>query len=114
MDKCIIHKPVTQFQIIQLCMEFKEDMVALKTFAEMSRRKPSERMAEEWLSGLQVMKILKISRGTLQSYREKGTLPFTYINKKIYYRASDVEVLLKSNYKKPPLKGNSNHGTGHY
>jgi histidinol phosphatase-like enzyme len=100
MDKDHIHEGITQFQLIQICMDLKEEMVALKTFAKMAARKPSERMAEEWLNSRQVMSLLRIKKGTLQNLRDKKSLPFTNLNNKIYYKASDVNALLKSNYRK--------------
>jgi hypothetical protein len=94
------YEGITQFQLVQLCMNLKEEMVALKIFAKMSIRKPSERMAEEWLNSRHVMSLLKITKGTLQSLRDKGILPYTIICSKIYYKSDDVEAILKSNYRK--------------
>jgi hypothetical protein len=54
---------------------------------------------EQWLSNTEVCELLKISHRTLQSYRDNGTLPYSKIRRKCYYKASDVEILL--NQSKP-------------
>lgn len=111
MDNGGINKGITDLKIMQLCLGIKADIAEVKTLVKMSMRKPSERMTEEWLDGLQVMKILKITRGTLQSYRDEGTLNYTTFHNKFYYKASYIEGLLKSNYKKRPRKGKKHQGT---
>ena len=111
MEKNNTYEGITQFQLVQLCMDLKEEMVALKTFAKMSIRKSSERLEEEWLNCHNVLRMLNITRGTLQSLRDKGILPYSTIGGKFYYKVSDVEALLKSNYKKCPRKVNKHQGT---
>ena len=59
----------------------------------------------KWLSSEEVCHFLMISKRTLQSYRDRGTLPFAQIGRKIYYRSSDIDEYLdqhyiKSNYQK--------------
>jgi len=46
---------------------------------------------EKWLGNQEVCGLLKISLRTLQSYRDTGTLPFSQIGHKCYYKVSDVE-----------------------
>ena len=94
------YEGTTYFQLVKLCLELKDEMVALKTFAKMFSPRSSDRLSDEWINGQQVMRILHISKVTLQTYRDKGTLPFTTINGKIYYKLADVDALLKSNYRK--------------
>lgn len=53
---------------------------------------PSE--SEEWLDNEAVCKRLNISKRTLQTYRDVGSLPFSMIGHKCYYRPSDIEELL--------------------
>jgi len=43
---------------------------------------------------------LKISRRTLQEYRNNGMLPYYQLGGKILYKESDVEKLLEDNYRK--------------
>jgi excisionase family DNA binding protein len=60
----------------------------------------------EWLSNDDVCFLLRISKRTLQTYRDQGTLPFAQIGRKIYYKASDIEAYLESHYiKTKEMKG---------
>ncbi len=54
-------------------------------------------LKERWLDNQEVKQLLKISPRTLQSYRDKGILPFSKLGGKFFYRASDVEKLLEQN-----------------
>jgi hypothetical protein len=51
-----------------------------------------------WLDNQDVCKLLKISKRTLQSYRDKGILPFSQTGGKIYYKAADLQAHLQKNY----------------
>lgn len=55
-------------------------------------------LLEDWLDNQDVMKILHISPRTLQTLRSNGTLPFSRINGKIYYRRQDIQKILADNY----------------
>ena len=45
---------------------------------------------EPWLDNQQVCQLLNISKRTLQTLRGNGSLSYTQINHKIYYRSEDV------------------------
>lgn len=60
-------------------------------------------LSERWLDNQQVCQVLNISKRLLQMYRDDKLLPFSQINHKIYYKATDVEKFLSKNYK--PLIG---------
>jgi hypothetical protein len=111
MDNGDLYKDITEFKSMQLYAEIKADMAATMADLKMIKRKQSEGMKEELLNSQQVMKILKITKGTLQSYRNKGVLPFKRNRGKIYYKVSDMEALLKSNDKKCPRKVKKHQGT---
>lgn len=49
---------------------------------------------EKWLGNDDVCSLLQISKRTLQSYRDNGTLPYSQIGRKCYYRVSDIENLI--------------------
>jgi hypothetical protein len=53
---------------------------------------------EEWLDNQEVMHALHISPRTLQTLRSNGTLPFSRIGKKLYYRYQDIIKILSDNY----------------
>lgn len=51
---------------------------------------------EKWLDNQEVCLMLGISKRTLQSYKDKGLLPCSKLNRKNYYKLSDVQRLLTS------------------
>jgi hypothetical protein len=53
---------------------------------------------EDWLDNQDVMHLLHISPRTLQTLRTNGTLPFSRIGNKLFYRSSDIQRLLADNY----------------
>jgi hypothetical protein len=55
---------------------------------------------EDWMDNQEVMFALHVSLRTLQTLRSNGTLPYSRINNKIYYRRRDIERLLNENYSK--------------
>jgi hypothetical protein len=46
---------------------------------------------ENWMDNEAVCKLLTVSQRTLQSYRDNGTIPFSQIGHKCYYRSADIE-----------------------
>lgn len=48
----------------------------------------------EWLDNQDVCQILSISKRTLQTYRDNGTLAYTRIGYKMYYKADDVKRII--------------------
>jgi excisionase family DNA binding protein len=61
---------------------------------------PTNPLTELWLDIQETCTLLKISKRTLQSYRDNGILPFSQIGGKIYFRAQDIEEHLRSHYNK--------------
>ena len=51
---------------------------------------------EEWLDNQDVIQMLKISKRSLQTYRDSGKLPYYRIGSKILYRRSEIEASLES------------------
>jgi hypothetical protein len=63
-------------------------------------------LSNQVLSNNDVCSILRISKRTLQNYRNNNVLPFSQIGRKIYYRASDIEAYLEAHYiKTKEMKG---------
>ncbi|CAM3577145.1 helix-turn-helix domain-containing protein [Flavobacterium psychrophilum] len=52
---------------------------------------------KKWLKSKEVIELLKISPGTLQTLRINGTLTYTKIGGTFYYENTDIEKLLKTN-----------------
>jgi len=50
-----------------------------------------DKSLQRWLDNQDVCQILNISKRTLQTYRDNGTLAYTQINHKMYYKPEDVE-----------------------
>lgn len=63
---------------------------------------------EEWLDNQDVMQLLHICPRTLQTLRSNGTLPFSRIGNKLFYRRADIQQILKDNYTMFKLRGNGN------
>jgi hypothetical protein len=57
-------------------------------------RQHGDRDIGEWLDNQDVCLLLNISPRTLQTLRDNGTLAYTQINHKAYYKPSDVEKIL--------------------
>ena len=53
---------------------------------------------KNWMDNQDVCKILRISKRTLQVYREKGLIPFARIKHKIFYKPDDIQRFIESNY----------------
>ena len=54
---------------------------------------------EHFLTSKEVCERLYISPRTLQDYRDRGIIPYTQFAGKILYKASDLEKMLKDNYR---------------
>ena len=54
----------------------------------------SEKGMSKWLDNQDVCQTLSISPRTLQTFRDNGTLAYSQIQHKIYYKAEDVENML--------------------
>lgn len=70
----------------------------LKQLSESMKQKYGKKDLHSWLSSEEVCHMLNIKSRTLQTYRETGKLGFSQIGRKIFYRGSDVDKLLKENY----------------
>jgi len=57
-------------------------------------RQNGDRDISEWLDNQDVCLLLKISPRTLQTLRDNGTLAYTQISHKTYYKPADVEKIL--------------------
>ena len=58
----------------------------------------------DWLDNQDVMQALHVSCRILQTLRSNGTLPYSRINNKIYYRRQDIERILNDNYKMTKIR----------
>lgn len=74
--------------------EFKVEL--LEEIRELLNNK-SGAGSKKWLKSTDVMKLLKISPGTLQNLRINGTIPYTKIGGLIYYDAGEIERVMEKN-----------------
>lgn len=63
-----------------------------------SSRKPTLN-GESFYTDEELSKKLKISRRSLQDYRNEGRVPYVKLGGKILYRSSDIEKLLEEGYR---------------
>jgi hypothetical protein len=74
--------------------EFKNEMLGeIKQLMQ-----PGQGQSKQWLKGIEVRKLLKISPGTLQNLRINGTLRFTRIGSIMYYKQEDINKLLEGGH----------------
>ena len=83
---------------------FKQELVEeLKAVLSKSHHEP-----KRWLRSPEVRKMLAISPGTLQNLRINGTLPYSKVKGKFYYKVADIEQLLQDNYYNHNFKRDGN------
>ncbi len=55
---------------------------------------------ERYLTDKELSERLKISRRTLQDYRDEGRISYCYLGGKVLYRESDIQKMLDASYRK--------------
>jgi hypothetical protein len=80
----------------EVFQELKAELKAIRNRLDEKEKQPSE----TWLDNQDVLLLLKISKRTLQNYRDTGLISFSQVGNKIYYKLSDVEDLLSRHYNK--------------
>jgi len=84
----------------------KNELKALLELTENTTRKYTPIFKEEkWLDNQEVCLMMNITKRTLQTYKDKGMLPYSKLNRKNYYKLSDVQALLKAGH---PYNTNNN------
>lgn len=90
---------VLDIQIVDaLCREIKE---VSRLVSEITAPYRALQQTSKWLDQQEVCQLLGISKRTLQTYRAKGILCATQINRKNFFKTVDVEKLMQANL---PLK----------
>ena len=72
-------------------------MTRFESFAERVDalcRANGEKTLQDWLDNQDVCRMFNLSLRTLQTYRDNGTLPFTRIGNKMYYKADDLNRII--------------------
>ncbi|MDM1047678.1 helix-turn-helix domain-containing protein [Sphingobacterium hotanense] len=77
----------------------KNELEALLELTENATRKYSPIFkGEQWLDNQEVCLMMSITKRTLQTYKDKGLLPYSRLNRKNYYKRSDVQALLETGH----------------
>ena len=79
------------------CSTYEELLTSFNSFVtkmkEMANRGKDKGLGD-WLDNQDVCQMLNISPRTLQTLRDNGTLAYSQINRKVYYKLEDVERIL--------------------
>ena len=93
-------------QVRDLNMEADDMQVVLSALKGVSKRIKEVAQThkplfgdEHFPTGKEVCERLYISPRTLQDYRDKGIIPYTQFAGKILYKESEIERILKNNYR---------------
>ena len=93
-------------QVRDLNMEADDMQVVLSAISGVSKRIKEVAQThkplfggEHFLTGKEVCERLYISPRTLQDYRDKGIIPYTQFAGKTLYKESEIERILKNNYR---------------
>lgn len=57
-----------------------------------------------WYDNQEFLQLMNISKRTAQTWRDEGIISYSQVGSKIYYRMSDVQKLLDSNYNQASKK----------
>ena len=82
---------------------FKEMITSirlLKEKLENLKNRQTSKSLDDWMDNQEVCMALNISQRTLQVLRSNGTLPFSQIDRKTYYRRQDVIRLIEKGKKR--------------
>lgn len=89
---------VTVLDIQILNALYREIKEVSNLVAEITAPYKALQQATKWLDQQEACQLLKISKRTLQTYRTKGILGATQINRKNYFKLTDVELLMQTEY----------------
>lgn len=95
-------------EVINLLMQLTRDFEVVRAYVFALKKSKLDNFKETWIDGQDVMHTMHISKRTLQTLRDNGTLPYSRINGKFYYKVADIENLLESNYSQSKTTGNGN------
>jgi hypothetical protein len=87
-------------EVITLQSEaFHEIMKKMEDIQRQLKAKEKE-PKDIWIDNTDLAKMLKVTKRTIQNYRDNGIISFSQVGSKLYYRLSDVEdMLLKHHIK---------------
>ena len=74
----------------ELLTSFNSFVTQMRAMAD----RGTDKRLGDWLDNQDVCQMLNISPRTLQTLRDNGTLAYSQINRKVYYKPEDVESIL--------------------
>ena len=74
----------------ELLTSFNSFVAQMRAIAD----RGTDKKLGNWLDNQDVCQMLNISPRTLQTLRDNGTLAYSQINRKVYYKPEDVERIL--------------------
>lgn len=82
-----------QSEVFQALMKKLNSMES--QIEKMSQKRP--RLEDEYIDSTEVCRLLKISRKTLERYRDKDMIPYTKIKRRVFYRFADLDEFMLRN-----------------
>lgn len=79
--------------------KLNENLEIISRRLENQSKNPDER----FIDNSEFLQLMRISKRTAQTWRDEGKISFSQIGAKIYYKLSDVQILLGQNYRKSYL-----------
>ena len=95
-------------EIIDLLLTLSQEIKDIKARIDLLQLSRAEVLKDTWIDNQDVLQTLHISKRTLQTFRTTGTLPYSTVQGKFYYKVSDVAQLLQYNYYTHNFKFNGN------
>lgn len=65
-------------------------------------------LSDEWLDSQDILKMLHICSRTLHTMRKNGTLPYSRLGRKFFYKRTDIQRILHDNYIMYKLRNGNN------
>ena len=95
-------------EIIDLLLTLSQEIKDIKARIELLRHTRAEVLKDTRIANQDVLQTLHISKRTLQTLRTNGTLPYSKVKGKFYYKVADIEQLLQDNYYNHNFKRDGN------
>ena len=80
-------------EIIDLLLALSQEIKDIRARIELLKEMRADRLKFTWVDNQEVLQMLHISQRTLQTLRSNGTLPYSRIKGKFYYKITDIEDL---------------------
>jgi hypothetical protein len=85
-------------EVITMINELFIEFDVIKAYILALEKSNADKLKEQWMDNQDVMQALHISKRTLQTLRDNGTLPYSQIGFKVFYKVTDVAAMLENSY----------------